>query len=111
MVLALLGSNPATITTDGTEQTLAGFPYTALGFVGGRIDVTNMQAADVIVLRTYYQHKSGGAYILEHAQTLTGVQPDKSYHFPMTENLIGVKVTIQRTGGVDRAYDYVFGVV
>lgn len=111
MVLSLLGGNPATITTDGTEQTLAGFPFTALGFVGGRIDVSNMQGGDVLVVKTYYQHKSGGSYILEHATTLTGVQVDKSYHFPMTENLVGVKVTIQRTGGVDRSYDYVFGVV
>ena len=97
-----------TVTTDGTEQTLweTASPAGVFECKSLKLDTTAMVAGDQIRIRTYYKIKSGGNYIKESDVYITdGTDPDL-HTFDLLTNRFGVKATITRTLGTDRAYDY-----
>jgi hypothetical protein len=98
----------ATITTDGTEQTLyinnaPAAVYKPLSF---QIDCTNMQAGDEIRLRVYYRIITAGNLIKHDDLYLTDVQDPALASIPLLPNRYGVQITITRTAGGDRAYNH-----
>jgi hypothetical protein len=97
-----------TITTDGTEQTLwitdnPDFPFKPIKLL---LDTTNHTAAETVVVKAYYRIKSGGSYVEFDRWTLAGVQTPLGVSFDLIPNTFGVKLTIQKTGGTNRDYDY-----
>lgn len=96
------------ITTDGTEQDVY-VNNSPSGIFEPRIfqlDFTNQTAAETTVVRTYYRIKSGGAFIKQTETTYAGVQDPLLNTIDLEENRFGFKVTIEKTAGANRDYDY-----
>ena len=97
-----------TITTDGTEQDIYinNAPASVFEPLNVQLDCTNMIAGDVIVLRTYYRITDGGNLREKDEVTLNGAQDPDLKNINLEPNRFGVQVTIERTAGGDRAYDW-----
>ena len=97
-----------TVTTDGTEQNVyinnapAGVYYPKRV----KIDFTNHTATETVILREYYRVKSGGNLIKADEVAYVGVQDPALIVIDLKENRYGVKVTMEKTVGTNRAYDY-----
>jgi hypothetical protein len=92
-----------TVTTDGTEQTV-GSAQTDDNFYTGYIDLSNNAAGDTVVIKIKVRVDSSDIICIQ--DTFTGAQAEPLYYFPplpSTENFV---VTIQKTGGTNRAYKY-----
>ena len=98
---------PATTTTDGSEQTLweIASPTTVFESKSIKLDCTNMVVGDQIRIRLYYKIKTGGNYIKESDVYITDAQDPDLHTFDLLSNRFGVKATITRILGTDRAYD------
>lgn len=96
------------LTTDGNEQTtyINNSPVGVYKPLVFKIDCTNMIAGDEIHARIYYRIVSGGNLIKEIDTTLTGAQDPDLKSFTLSPNRFGVWITVQRTAGVDRAYQW-----
>ena len=97
-----------TLTADGTEQNLY-INDAPAGVYSPRnlfIDFTAHTAGETVVVREYYRIKTGGNYIKVDQVTYVGVQDPLLIHIDLKDNRFGVKVTIEKTGGVNRAYDW-----
>ena len=97
-----------TLTTDGTEQNVY-INDAPSGVYAPRnlfIDFTAHTAGETVVVREYYRIKSGGNYIKVDEATYVGVQDPLLIHIDLKDNRFGVKVTIQKTVGTNRAYDW-----
>lgn len=109
--LLTLTETGGTVTTDGTEQNVyinnaPSGVYTPKIF---KIDFTNQTAGETVVLRVYYRIKSGGDLIkqtLDATYTYAGVQDPLLVNLDLEDNRYGVKVTIEKTGGANKAYDW-----
>lgn len=71
-----------------------------------QIDFTNQTAAETVVIRESYRIKSGGVYIEKDAVTFTGVQSPLLKNIALESNRFGVKVTIEKTAGANKDYDW-----
>jgi len=97
-----------TMTTDGTEQTM----YTNNAPAGIfsprllRLDFTNQTIAETLRVRKYYRIKSGGNYVMADEENFVGVQGVPLVKIGMGDNRYGVKITIEKTVGVNKDYDY-----
>lgn len=105
---AILTETGGTITTDGTEQTVY-VDESPAGIFEPRIfklDFTNHTAAETVKVKTYYKIKSGGGYVKDSDTQYAGVQDPllKNHHLEPTR--FGVKVTIEKTAGNNKAYDW-----
>ena len=106
--LQVLTETGGTITTNGSEQTVYtnNAPdglYTPVIFL---IDFTNNTAGETVLVREYYRIKSGGSYIEYKETSYAGVQdPDLKMH-SLFDNRYGVKITIEKTGGANKDYDW-----
>ena len=103
-----LGRIGDTLTTDGNEQTLfiqdaPAYKFKPIKFL---IDTTAHTATETIVLRVYLRLKSGGNYIEFDELTLVGAQDPLGVSLDLYPNLYGIKITIEKTGGTNRSYDY-----
>lgn len=97
-----------TVTTDGTEQDM--YIHNAPAGVFDpkivQIDFTNQTAAETVWVREYYRIKTGGALILMDEAAFTGVQVPYLKNISLEENRYGVKVTVEKTAGANKDYDY-----
>ena len=93
-----------TLTADGTEQIVR--DYTGTGRLHAYIDLTAMLAGDTTVIRQFMKVKVAGAYIKYAEETYSGAQTLSLLHVIMKPGKNGVKVTLQQTAGVNRAYDW-----
>jgi len=97
-----------TLTADGTEQDVyinnapAGL-YTPIECL---IDFTNHGAGETVVVRTYYRIASGGNLIKVSEDTYAAVQDPALIRVPLYNNRYGAKVTMEKTAGVNQAYDW-----
>jgi hypothetical protein len=110
-----LARSPQSGTTTMTGAELTLYEETSanpFAFLGGFVDLTNMQAGDTIVLKVYVKIKSGGAYRQwsdDAVNTYTGVQTVAIKHFNGPGdiyNLDGFKVTCTQSAGVNRDVDH-----
>jgi len=97
-----------TLTTDGTEQDVyinnapAGLYTPKFIF----IDFTNHTAAETVVVKSYFRIKSGGGWIKNTSDTYAGVQDPLLIHLALKDTRYGIKVTAEKTGGVNKDYDW-----
>jgi hypothetical protein len=103
-----------TITSTAAEQTVYINDH-PLGCFNPRrffIDLDNMAGAgDSIAVRVYYRLNSGGGLQLLTYQAWTGVDGGlansaKLATIELYENRFGVRITLQRIGGVDRDFEW-----
>lgn len=106
--LLVLTETGGTITTDGTEQNvyINNAPAGIYAPKRIKIDCTNQTIAETIVIREYYRIKSGGNFIKADEDTFVGVQDPQLITVDLEENRYGIKVTMQRTAGNAKNYDY-----
>lgn len=71
-----------------------------------KIDFTNQQAGETIRIREYYRIAPGGNLILEDEANYAGVQAPALIPIELSKNRYGVRVTMERTAGVQRNYPY-----
>ena len=106
--LLTLTETGGTISTDGTEQDVyinnapAGV-YTPKIL---KIDFTNHTAGETVVVRTSYRIKAAGNLIKQIETTYAGVQDPLLINIDLEDNRYGIKVTIEKTGGANRDYDW-----
>lgn len=89
-----------TITTSASEQTI--FDVTADRYYATWIFTQNMTASETFVVKVYVKDQNAGLMRQYDSFTLTGDQPSDSFYIPYITTK-EYKVTIQRTGGSDRA--------
>ena len=95
-----------TKSADGSEQDLVN--VSGIGKYEGYIDLTNMGASDIVVVKEYVKLKSGGSFIVYATTTYNGVQAEPAIHAVRKLSEYGWRVTLQQTDGVNRDYDYEF---
>lgn len=97
-----------TVTTDGTEQNvyINNAPAGVYDPEIIQIDFTNHTATETVVIKEYYRIKSGGGLIKKDERTFAGVQDPLLKNVVLEPNRFGVKVTIDKTVGTNRAYDW-----
>lgn len=98
-----------TVTTDGNEQDVYKYdaPPGTFKPVCVKIDFTNHTVTESVTLRTYYRIKTGGNYILQNSVSYVLSAPDPLLvNIDLEPNRWGVKVTIEKTAGTNRAYDW-----
>jgi len=101
-----------TVTTDGTEQIIyiSDNPSGLIKPMRFLIDTTNHTSDETVVLKFYYRVKNGGSYVVFSSATLSGVQSPLGVSYDLLPNAWGYKVTIEKTAGTNRAYDWeIFG--
>lgn len=106
--ILVLTETGGTITTDGTEQNvyINNAPAGIYAPKRIKIDFTNQTAAETVVVREYYRIKSGGNFILADEVSFAGVQDPQLKTVDLEENRYGIKVTMERTAGNAKDYDY-----
>ena len=106
--LPTLSETGGTLTTDGTEQNIY-INNTPLGIfrpVCVKVDFTDHTAGETVVIRVYYRLRAAGAMILQSETTYAGVLDPPLLDITLEPNRFGVQVTIERTAGVARDYDW-----
>lgn len=110
-----LSATGGTLTADGTEQTLF-ISDEPLGSAMGRrlyIDLDAMAGGDTTVIRVYYRLSDGGALQLLDYNSYTGADGGLSNGIKLIAVDLGpyrhgVRVTLEQTAGVNRAYPFEF---
>jgi len=106
--LSVLTETGGTLTTDGGEQNvyINNAPSGIYRPVCVKIDFTAHTAGETVVVRAYYRIKSGGGYILQDEDTYAGLVSPELINVTLEPNRYGVKVTMEKTVGANRAYDW-----
>ena len=106
--LETLTQTGGSLTTDGTEQTIYVNESPAGVFrpITVKIDFTAHTGTETLVVRTYYRIADGGAYIQQDEATYIGVIDPLLLNITLEPNRYGVKVTIEKTAGTNRAYPW-----
>lgn len=106
--LPTLSETGGTVTTDGTEQNvyINATPLGVFNPVCVKVDFTDHTATETIVIRTYYRIVAAGAMILQDTQTLIGLVDPELISIDLEANRFGVQVTIEKTAGTNRDYDW-----
>ena len=101
VALFTLQETGGTVTTDGTEQDVY-INNAPAGIYEPRvaeIDLTNMTAAETIVVRLYKRIATGGALVLKDSITYVGVQAIPLKKVELVSNRYGIQVTLECTAG------------
>ena len=107
--LPTLTETGGTVTTDGTEQNvyINDVPLGVFRPVCVKVDFTDHTATETIVLRTYYRITAGvAAPILQDTVTFIGLVSPPLINVELEPNRFGVRVTIEKTAGTNRDYDW-----
>jgi len=105
---AILTEVAGQITTDGSEQILY-TEETPAGIFEPRcckIDFTNHTAGETVVVRVSYRIAPGGNLILQSATTFAGAQDPDLINIELEPNRYGFGITIEKTAGDNKAYDW-----
>jgi len=106
--LGILTETGGTLTTDGNVQNLYinNAPSGIYKPIAVNLDCTAHTAGETIVITVSYRVKSGGDFILSDTDTYAGVISPELLTIELLPTRYGVKVTIQKTVGTNRAYDW-----
>ena len=104
--LGILSEIAGAITTDGSEQNIYVNEAPAGVYVPRtlKIDCTSHTAGETIVIREYYRIETGGAYLEHDELTFAGAIAEDGITVHLDPNRYGIKVTIEKTAGNNRAY-------
>lgn len=85
-----------------TESSISAMAYI---FAGAEIDLTNMQALDVIDIRVRKVIIFGGGWVNHDEKQYAGVQPagHPAIHINPIPDTYGVSIEMRQTGGVSRS--------
>ncbi len=102
----VLTETGGTLTADGSEQNvyINNAPAGVYRPICVKIDFTDHEATETVVLRTYYRIADGGALILDDAQTYIGVPTVPLINIELLPTRFGVQVTLEKTAGTNRNY-------
>lgn len=105
---AILTETGGQLTTNGNVQNLyiAEAPAGVFSPVCVKIDFTNHTATETVVVKTHYRVAPGGNHIEQDSVTYAGVVSPELVNIDLEPNRYGIKVTIQKTAGTNRAYDW-----
>ena len=105
---AILTETGGQLTTDGNVQNLyiAEAPAGIFRPVCVKIDFTNHTAGETVVIKTHYRIAPGGVHIEQDSVTYAGVVSPELINIDLEPNRYGIKITIQKTAGTNRAYDW-----
>ena len=80
-------------------------PYAYL-FASAEIDLSNMQAGDVVDIRVRKKVEENGSYIVHDERTYSGVQPSsrKSIKIGPLVDVYGVEIAMRQTAGAFRTF-------
>lgn len=106
--MVALDAVSGTLSADTTEQNIYINDAPSQEWIADslNIDTIEMQAGDIIVIKTFVRLKSGGTYREQDSVTLTGVQPFPAILIKGYPNRYGYKVTLQQTAGTNRDFDW-----
>ena len=107
--LPTLAETGGTVTTDGLEQDvyINATPLGVFNPICVKIDCTAQTVTETIVIREYYDIVAGGAgLLLADTHTFVGVISPAIITIDFDPNRYGVAVTIEKTGGTNRAYPW-----
>ncbi len=94
-----------TTTADGTEQTLAAL--TANKYYSAHVNLSEMAASDITILRLYIKVLTGSAYALYWKETYNDAQTDQEIIFiPPQPSVWAWKLTLEQTAGTNRDYEW-----
>jgi len=107
--LEVLTETGGTLTTDGNEQNIyinnAPDGVYVPEYVS--IDFTNHTATETVIIRQYRRFKSGGDWIkIDECEAITGLPDPAGIDVELKPNRYGIKVTMEKTAGTNRAYDW-----
>jgi len=105
---AILTEIAGQLTTDGNVQNLyiAEAPAGIFRSVCVKIDFTNHTATETVVVKTHYRIAPGGVHREQDSVTYAGVPAEPLINIDLEPNRYGIKVTIQKTAGTNRDYDF-----
>lgn len=92
------------ITTDGTEQTL--YSTTTAGTYQLAINLSNMASGDAVRIRIYGKANASDTEAVIYDRSFSNAQGEALKISPPEPATHDWKATIQRTGGVDRSYQW-----
>jgi len=103
---AILEETGGTLTTDGTEQNvyINNAPEGVYEPRWFNINFTNHTVTETVVLRTYYRNVDGGGSIQDDSETFAGVPVNLLLWVQLKPTRYGVRVTVEKTAGTNRAY-------
>jgi len=106
--LPVLTETGGTITTDGNVQDLYinNAPGGIFRPICVKIDFTNHTAGETVVITTNYRIKAAGGLTLQDTVTYAGVPASPLININLEPNRFGIRVTIQKTAGANRDYDW-----
>lgn len=104
----ILEETGGTLTADGTEQDIYinNAPAGVFRPICVKIDFTNHTGTETVVLRVYYRIADGGNLIQQDEVTYVGVPTVPLINIDLEPNRYGVQVTLEKTGGTNRAYPW-----
>ena len=105
---AILTEIAGQITTDGNVQNLyiAETPAGIFRPICLKLDFTNHTAGETVVVKVHYRIAVGGVYIEQSTTTFAGLTSPELINIDLEPNRYGIKITIQKTAGTNRAYDW-----
>ncbi|KKM05732.1 hypothetical protein LCGC14_1751130 [marine sediment metagenome] len=97
-----------TLTADGTEQDvyINNAPSGLFRPICVKIDFTAHTGTETVTLKVYYRIKSGGNMILQDEVEYAGLVSPELINIELEPNRYGVQVTLQKTAGANRDYDW-----
>ena len=106
--IPILAETGGTLTTDGNEQNvyISDVPSGIFKPLAVKIDFTAHTAGETVVVKVYYRIKTGGDYILQDSDEYAGLVDPELVNVGLEANRYGVKVTMEKTVGTNRAYDW-----
>jgi len=106
--LGVLTETGGTLTTDGNVQNLYinNAPSGVYKPICVKLDFTNHTAGETVEINVYYRIKAGGNMILQDTDTYAGLVSPELINIDLEPNRFGVQITIQKTVGTNRAYDW-----
>jgi len=105
---AILEETGGELTTDGTAQTMyinnapAGI-YKPICII---IDFANHTATETIVIRELYRIAPAGPLTVHDEYTYIGLVDDALVKIELSPTRYGIQITIEKTAGTNRAYDW-----
>ena len=104
----ILTETGGTLTTDGTAQYIYvnNAPAGVFRPVCLKIDFANQTVTETVVVRVLYRIIPGGALSVQDEVTFAGVVTHPIVNVDLEPSRYGVAVTIEKTVGTNRAYDW-----
>lgn len=107
--LEVLTETGGTLTTDGDEQDvyINNAPDGVYVPEYVSIDFSNHTATETVIIRQYRRYKTGGGWIkIDQDDPITDLPDPAGIDIELKPNRYGIKVTMEKTAGTNRAYDW-----